>query len=149
MDGQTMGIAGLISDKMRESITKFPGLGDIPVLGALFRSQSYINDKTELVMFVTVHLAKPIDPKKIRLPTEAYSDPSTAEFFLLGRMNSKKEPVRRNLQMTSVTTNLPHEKKNDQVISSEPASKPEVDNTVRPEPAERPLTGGPTFGHAL
>jgi pilus assembly protein CpaC len=150
MDGQTMGIAGLISDKMRESITKFPGLGDIPVLGALFRSQSYINDKTELVMFVTAHLAKPIDPKKIRLPTEAYSDPSTAAFFLLGTMNSKKEPVRSNLQMTSVATNQPHKKKSDQVISSEPASKPEVDNSVPPEPADRPLTeGGPTFGHAL
>jgi len=150
MDGQTMGIAGLISDKMRESINKFPGLGDIPVLGALFRSQSYINDKTELVMFVTAHLAKPIDPKKVRLPTEAFSDPGTAAFFLLGTMNSKKEPVRSDFQKTSFTSNQPNEKKSDQVILSKPAAKPEVDNVVPREPANRPLTGdGPTFGHSL
>lgn len=86
MDGQTMGVAGLISDKMRQSINKFPGLGDLPILGALFRSQSYIQDETELVMFVTAHLAQPIHPDDIRLPTDAFEAPSDAEFFLFGRM---------------------------------------------------------------
>ena len=150
MDGQTMGIAGLISDKMRESINKFPGLGDIPILGALFRSQSYINDKTELVMFVTAHLAKPINPKDIRLPTDAYSDPSTAEFFLLGKMNSKKEPVRNSPQKTNVVMSQPSEKQSDLTVSPEPASQPKVDNIVPVEPMARPITGGrPTFGHDL
>jgi len=91
MDGQTIGIAGLISDKMRETINKFPGLGDIPVLGALFRSQSYIQDQTELVMFVTAHLAKTIDPQNMRLPTDAFTTPNDAEFFLFGRMADDAE----------------------------------------------------------
>ncbi|MCF6293981.1 MAG: hypothetical protein L3J04_11365, partial [Robiginitomaculum sp.] len=86
MDGQTMGVSGLISDKMRESVSKFPGLGDIPILGALFRSQSFIQEETELVMFVTVHLAQPINPNDIRLPTDAFKAPSDADFFLFGRM---------------------------------------------------------------
>ena len=89
MDGETIGVAGLISDKMREVITKFPGLGDVPILGALFRSQQYVQDQTELVMFVTIHLAKPIAPENIRLPTDAFISPSDLEFFLLGRMEGE------------------------------------------------------------
>jgi len=91
MDGETIGIAGLLSDKMREVVTKFPGLGDLPVLGALFRSQQYQKDESELVMFVTAHLAKPINPKDIRLPTDAFTAPSDAEFFLMGRMEKDSE----------------------------------------------------------
>ena len=86
LDGQTIGIAGLISDKMRETVNKFPGLGDIPILGTLFRSQEWVQDQTELVMFVTARLAQPIKPDQIRLPTDAFVEPTDAEFFLLGRM---------------------------------------------------------------
>ena len=89
MDGETIGVAGLISDKIREVITKFPGLGDVPILGALFRSQQYVQDQTELVMFVTIHLAKPIAPENIRLPTDAFVSPSDLDFFLLGRMEGE------------------------------------------------------------
>lgn len=84
LDGQTIGISGLISDKMREAVSKFPGLGDVPVLGALFRSQEYIQDQTELVMFVTARLAKPVVPSEIQLPTDSFESPSDMEFFLLG-----------------------------------------------------------------
>ncbi|MGA1463066.1 MAG: type II and III secretion system protein family protein, partial [Steroidobacteraceae bacterium] len=52
-DGQTIGIAGLSNESMRESIRKFPGLGDIPVLGQLFRSQAFQKGETELVILVT------------------------------------------------------------------------------------------------
>ena len=86
MDGQTIGIAGLISDRMRETINKFPGLGDLPILGSLFRSQEFAKDKTELVIFVTAHLAKTIDPNNVKLPTDAFTDPTDAQFFLFGRM---------------------------------------------------------------
>lgn len=89
LDGQTIGIAGLISDKLRESMNKFPGLGDVPVLGALFRSQVYQQDQSELVMFVTAHLAKPIAPDLLRLPTDAFVAPDDAEFFLMGRIEGR------------------------------------------------------------
>lgn len=88
-DGQTIGIAGLLNENMREVITKFPGLGDIPILGHLFRSQEYIKGETELVILVTPHLAKPISPDKIKLPTDSFIDPGDAEFYLLGRMEGR------------------------------------------------------------
>jgi len=58
-DGQTMGLAGLINENLREVVTKFPGLGSVPVLGALFRSQSFRKGETELVILVTPRLARP------------------------------------------------------------------------------------------
>ena len=86
MDGQTIGIAGLLNENMREVINKFPGLGDIPILGHLFRSQEYIKGETELVILVTPHLVKPISPGDIKLPTDSFVEPNDAEFYLLGRM---------------------------------------------------------------
>lgn len=85
-DGQSMGLAGLLDDQMRESITKFPWLGDIPVLGALFRSNDYQKGQTELVILVTPHLAKHADPASIRLPTDKFVEPNDADFYLWGRL---------------------------------------------------------------
>jgi pilus assembly protein CpaC len=144
MDGQTIGIAGLISDKMREAVNKFPGLGDIPVLGALFRSQQYIQDKSELVMFVTAHMAKPIDPNKIRLPTDAFVDPGTASFFLLGRMQGSKSHIKKRPVLAA------------QAGSSKKAveePRQDSDNEAtekKSEPVQQPNRfDGPTFGHDL
>jgi len=130
MDGQTIGVAGLISDKMRESINKFPGLGDIPVLGALFRSQSYRKDQTELVMFVTAHLAKTIDPNAIRLPTDAFKAPSDADFFLRGKMTQ--------------TSNT-----DDTIIGTELNSGGTPTNPKQPTPNYPDDSKGPTFGHQI
>lgn len=94
-DGQTLGIAGLISDSMRETVSKFPGLGDIPILGQLFTSQDYLKNETELVIFVTPHLVKPIAQDKIRLPTDTFVDPGDAEFYWLGRTEALEAPARR------------------------------------------------------
>lgn len=88
-DGQTIGIAGLINENLRETVTKFPGLGDIPGIGALFRSQSFIKGETELLILVTPHLVKPILPGEIRLPTDKFHEPSDFEFFLGGRMEGR------------------------------------------------------------
>lgn len=84
-DGQTIGIAGLINETMTESIKKFPGLGDIPILGNLFRSQSFSKGETELVILVTPHLAKPVDRANISLPTDDFVEPSDFEFYILGK----------------------------------------------------------------
>jgi pilus assembly protein CpaC len=89
-DGQTIGIAGLMNENMRSAITKFPGLGDIPILGHLFRSQSFQKGQTELVILVTPKLAKPIKPSEIKLPTDAVTDPSNAEFFFGGRIEGRQ-----------------------------------------------------------
>jgi pilus assembly protein CpaC len=88
-EGQTMAIAGLISESTRSAVEKFPGLGDLPVLGQLFSSQSFRNDETELVILVTPHLAQPLDPRNIRLPTDRYVKPTDLEFYLLGRIEGR------------------------------------------------------------
>jgi pilus assembly protein CpaC len=101
LDGQTIAIAGLISNNARENIDKFPGLGDIPILGLLFRSEDFQKDQTELVIFVTPRLAKPVSDDKIHLPTDNFVEPNDVQFYLLGQMEGKarkesaaaKEPV--------------------------------------------------------
>ncbi len=85
-DGQTMGLAGLLSDSIASQVTKFPGLGSIPILGALFRSQNYQKGETELVILVTPRLARPLPPGKTRLPTDAYVEPTDFDFFFRGRL---------------------------------------------------------------
>lgn len=89
-DGQTIGIAGLISDNVREFVDKFPGLGDIPILGTLFRSQEFMSGQTELVVFVTPHLARPMSPQDVRLPTDSFVPPSDMEFYILGQMEGMR-----------------------------------------------------------
>ncbi len=85
-DGQTIGIAGLMNDSMNSAVKKFPGLGDLPILGDLFRSQDFQNGRTELVILVTPRLAKPIAPGQVRLPTDTVVPPSNVDFYLLGKM---------------------------------------------------------------
>jgi pilus assembly protein CpaC len=88
-DGQTIGIAGLINENMREVITKFPGLGSIPAIGALFRSQEFIKGESELLILVTPHLAKPLSPSEVSLPTDGFAEPSDFDWFVMGRTEGK------------------------------------------------------------
>jgi len=91
-DGQTIGIAGLLSESLTDSVDKLPGLGDLPILGQLFRSQEFQKGETELVILVTPRLAKPVDRSKIRLPTDGFVEPSDLSYYLLGRMSRIGEP---------------------------------------------------------
>jgi pilus assembly protein CpaC len=83
-DGQSFAIGGLLRDNLRESVSKFPFLGEIPILGALFRSSSFQKSETELLIIVTPHLVKPLDLTAQTLPTDYYVEPNDFEFFLLG-----------------------------------------------------------------
>ncbi|WP_231897504.1 type II and III secretion system protein family protein [Vibrio rumoiensis] len=83
-DGQTIGIAGLLSENVRDNASKMPGFGDIPILGQLFNSQEFVKGETELVILVTPRLAKPIDRSKVTLPTDAFIEPNSLEFYILG-----------------------------------------------------------------
>ncbi|MDX5373758.1 MAG: type II and III secretion system protein family protein [Pseudomonadaceae bacterium] len=84
-NGQTIAIAGLINENTRDLVSRFPGLGDIAVIGHLFRSQEFIRGETELVILVTPHIAKPVDAKLVRLPTERFVEPGDLDFYLLGK----------------------------------------------------------------
>jgi pilus assembly protein CpaC len=83
-DGQSFAIGGLMRDNVKESINKYPGLGDIPILGALFRSTSWQKNETELLIIVTAHLVKPLDMNAQSLPTDYYVEPNDFEFYLMG-----------------------------------------------------------------
>ena len=93
-DGQSFAIAGLLKETVKETISKFPLLGDIPILGALFRSSAFQKEETELIIIVTVHLVKPLDMAKQTLPTDYYIEPNDVEFYILGLMEGteRKDP---------------------------------------------------------
>lgn len=95
--GQSFAIAGLLQNNITQDVSKFPGLGDIPVLGALFRSDRFQRDETELVIIVTPYLVKPVSNRKLAEPTDGFMPPHDVErFFGKGvfRRNPKKnEPV--------------------------------------------------------
>ncbi|ANW23838.1 pilus assembly protein CpaC [Vibrio coralliilyticus] len=84
-DGQTIGIAGLISENVRDIVGEMPGFSDIPILGQMFNSQEYISGETELVILVTPRLARPVDRNKVSLPTDSFVEPNDFEYYLLGR----------------------------------------------------------------
>jgi pilus assembly protein CpaC len=84
-DGQSFAIAGLLRDTVREQVSKFPVLGDIPILGALFRSSSFQKNETELIIIVTPRLVKPLDLAKQTLPTGRFIEPNDLEFYLMGQ----------------------------------------------------------------
>jgi len=84
-DGQSFVIAGLIKNNMTETIKRFPGLGEIPVLGALFRSSEFQKDQTELMFVVTPRLVKPLAAPP-RLPTDNHVPPSRAGVYLNGSL---------------------------------------------------------------
>jgi pilus assembly protein CpaC len=92
-DGQTFSIAGLLSDTSRNVINKFPVLGDIPILGVLFRSTNYQRNETELVTLVTPHLVKPMAPGVARLPTDKWIDPTDVDTYLLGLEQGRAKPT--------------------------------------------------------
>lgn len=74
--GQSFMIAGLLSNNATNSIDKAPGLGDVPILGNLFRSTTYRKGETELVIVVTPYLVKPVNANDIKLPTDGFRKPS-------------------------------------------------------------------------
>jgi len=95
-DGQTMSIAGLISVDETNLQNQTPGLADIPGIGALFNNRQANMDNKELVILITPHLAKPIPPNQIKLPTDYYVEPDDIEFYLLGRMEGRKKQTNTN-----------------------------------------------------
>lgn len=84
-DGQSLVIAGLIKNNSATAIKRFPGLGEVPVLGALFRSSEFQKDQTELLFVITPRLVKPL-PEIPVLPTANHIEPSKSDVFLYGKL---------------------------------------------------------------
>ena len=92
-DGESFAIAGLLQDNFLDNNQQLPWLGDVPVLGALFRSADYSRSQSELVVIVTAHLVTPTRGEALALPTDRIKPPTEQELFLFGHVagNVKKQ----------------------------------------------------------
>ncbi len=91
-DGESFAIAGLLQDDFRDLAGQVPWLGDIPVLGALFRSAEYERNQSELVIIVTPYLVTPTRGEALALPTDRIRPPTEAELFLFGKTANPNRP---------------------------------------------------------
>lgn len=104
MDGQTFAIGGLINNNTTANIRGLPVLGQIPILGALFRSTDFQKDRTELVFIVTPHLVKPLNTNDYKLPTDNISDPSRVDLFLNGKLESNESVIDQKIEIDETNT---------------------------------------------
>jgi pilus assembly protein CpaC len=105
--GQSFAIAGLFQNNATNSIQQLPWLGDVPVLGALFRSTTFQRNESELVIIVTPYIVKPVSQTAdLHLPTEGVGFPSDLELVLLGRLTAK--PDRQATSPSPTTAGKPH-----------------------------------------
>ncbi|WP_340261668.1 type II and III secretion system protein family protein [Sulfitobacter pontiacus] len=84
-DGESFAIAGLLTDDFTDNSSQLPWIGDVPVLGALFRSANYQRSQSELVIIITAHLVTPTRGEALALPTDRIKPPTESELFLSGR----------------------------------------------------------------
>ena len=92
-DGESFAIAGLLQDDFQDLSTQVPWLGDIPILGALFRSADYERGQSELVIIVSAHLVTPTRGDTLALPTDRVRPPSENQLFLRGVTATTSRPV--------------------------------------------------------
>jgi pilus assembly protein CpaC len=86
--GGSFAIAGLMQHATKQQIDAFPGVKDLPVLGALFRSRDFQNQETELVVMVTAYLVNPTSEAQLASPSDGYITPTDPETLLLGQLNT-------------------------------------------------------------
>ena len=85
--GGTLAMAGMIQDDTKHNINGLPGLAELPVLGPLFRSNDYLNQRTELVVLVTPYVVRAVAQKDLSRPDDGFADPSDPAQVLLGHLN--------------------------------------------------------------
>jgi pilus assembly protein CpaC len=85
--GGSMAMAGLIQEQTKQAINGLPGLDQLPVLGALFRSQDYVNNQTELMVLVTPYVVRAVAQKELSRPDDGFAPASDSQSMLLARIN--------------------------------------------------------------
>jgi pilus assembly protein CpaC len=101
--GGSFAIAGLLQHTTKQQLDAFPGLKDMPVLGALFRSRDYQNDETELVVLVSTYLVNPTHETRLASPTDNFVSPSDPETILMGHINAIRPPDPNSLKSAGNT----------------------------------------------
>lgn len=85
--GGSMAMAGLIQQKTKQAVNGLPGIDQVPIIGALFRSQDFVNNETELMVIVTPYVVRAVAQKELSRPDDGFAPASDAQSALLGRMN--------------------------------------------------------------
>jgi len=137
-NGQSFAIAGLIQNDFSDTLNALPGIGSIPILGALLRSTSYQRNQTELVVFITVHLVGPGPASNISLPTDRVVAPTAGQILGLGHTEETPPPAAlppapssMNGPPAPVAENAPAP-----VVNVAPASPPPAASEAAPPPAK-------------
>nr|WP_057927396.1 type II and III secretion system protein family protein [Burkholderia ambifaria] len=122
-DGESFAIGGLIKDNASGALKAIPGVGEVPVLGALFRSTSFQQDRTELIFLITPHLVRPLQTADVPLPTDSFSKPNEVDVYATGNMEGRKGVRKSGMQPANGATEAPQ--------------------TPAPAPAPAPQSGAP------
>ncbi len=85
--GGSLALAGMIQEETKQTISGFPGLMQLPVLGTLFKSRDYRNNQTELMVLVTPYIVRAVAQKELSRPDDGFADPNDQSTVLLGRLN--------------------------------------------------------------
>lgn len=145
-DGESFAIGGLIRNNITGSLKAMPGLGEIPVLGALLRSTSFQQDRSELIFIITPHLVKPVKSlAQLPMPTDSFSQPNEADVYATGNMEGR---AARNTgrfatpAAPAAPANAPH---NDNLLPAPqtPAQMPTQMPAQLPGSAPGPVPGAP------
>ena len=131
--GQSFAIGGLLSNNLANQTDKAPFLGDLPIIGALFRSNSYRKSESELVIVITPYLVKPVSDQRIALPTDGFRTPTT-----LGRVLLDK-------QTGSTAASHREKPRADAPVTAQPASPPVAAADRRREPKTAAAAPGFAF----
>jgi pilus assembly protein CpaC len=85
--GGSMAMAGLIQEQTKQAVNGLPGIDQLPVLGALFRSQDFVNNQTELMVIVTPYVVRAVAQKELSRPDDGFAPASDSQSTLLARIN--------------------------------------------------------------
>jgi pilus assembly protein CpaC len=96
--GQSFAIAGLLQNNVTQNIQRFPGLGSVPVLGALFRSDKFERNESELVIIVTPYIVHPSSDRRLAAPTDGYIAPTDSQRIIAGADYTPTLPPHRSAQ---------------------------------------------------
>lgn len=141
-DGESFAIGGLIGNNITGTLKALPGLGELPVIGALLRSTNFQQDRTELVFIITPHLVKPMANPNLPLPTDTFTQPSEADIYATGNMEGRGAKQRMAPAAVPGASNAPASSSTQSLAApagtSTPPSTPPSSSTTQPPAAIAP-----------
>jgi pilus assembly protein CpaC len=128
-DGESFAIGGLISNNVTGALKAIPGIGEVPILGALFRSTSFQQDRSELVFIITAHLVKPQPSSKYSAPTDSFTQVNEADVYATGNMEGRAAAYKKSTAPAGAAPNSPQMQSPAPADASSPSQAPHAPAT--------------------